>query len=292
MRAAAGLDAHDALLRQRARHGQDARILLGVDVVGDGAEVVDVAEALAERLHQRRLAGADRTADADAQRTVRGWAHDRNSLVYCVSCRSDARSERKAQPPRSSRPAVSANAASVLDSRQKRRDHALAVGLADDAEPHGGRDEVRDEGEKESLKALVQRHAVARRHDADRDRIGDGIGPDAPEAVERGAGPGFCRGGHEGVALRRRLQPALGGVGERQGEFGAFSERFSIARQSRAIGSRRIGWRRCGPRHRRGGRTTSLPGSPHRSRLRPHAPIRVHANRRRRRPERPATARS
>ena len=51
---------------------QDARILLGVDVVGDGAEVVAVAEALAQRLHQRRLAGADRTADADAQRTVRG----------------------------------------------------------------------------------------------------------------------------------------------------------------------------------------------------------------------------
>src|SRR4051812_12861132 len=85
VRAAAGLDAHDALLGQRAGDGQDARILLGVDVVGDGAKVVAPAKALAERLHERRLARADRTADADAQRTVRGGAHDRNSRVYWVS---------------------------------------------------------------------------------------------------------------------------------------------------------------------------------------------------------------
>src|SRR3954462_14776945 len=88
VRAAAGLDAHDALLGQGAGDGQDARILLGVDIVGDGAKVVAPAKALAERLHERRLARADRTADADAQRTVRGGAHDRNSRVYWVSWRS------------------------------------------------------------------------------------------------------------------------------------------------------------------------------------------------------------
>src|SRR5215204_566017 len=85
VRAAAGLDAHDALLGQGTGDGQDARILLGVDVVGDGAKVVAPAKALAQRLHERRLARADRTADADAQRTVRGGAHDRNSRVYWVS---------------------------------------------------------------------------------------------------------------------------------------------------------------------------------------------------------------
>ena len=72
MRATAGLDAHDALFRQGAGHGEQARILLGVDVVGDGAEVVAIAHALAEHLHQRGLAGADRAADADAERAVRG----------------------------------------------------------------------------------------------------------------------------------------------------------------------------------------------------------------------------
>jgi Ni2+-binding GTPase involved in maturation of urease and hydrogenase len=38
-RAAAGLDAHDPLLRQSAGHGEEAGILLGVDVVGDRAQV-------------------------------------------------------------------------------------------------------------------------------------------------------------------------------------------------------------------------------------------------------------
>ena len=75
VRAAAGLHAHDALLGQRAGAHEDQRVLLGVDVVGDGADVVAVAEGLAQGLHQRRLAGADGPADADAQRAVGGFAH-------------------------------------------------------------------------------------------------------------------------------------------------------------------------------------------------------------------------
>ncbi len=67
MRAAARLDAHDALGRQRARFDQDARVLLGVDVVGDRRDVERAAEALAKLLHERRLAGADRPADTDAE---------------------------------------------------------------------------------------------------------------------------------------------------------------------------------------------------------------------------------
>ncbi len=83
VRAAAGLHAHDARLGQRAGAHQDQRVLLGVDVVGDGADVVAVAEGLAQRLHQRRLAGADRAADADAQGAVGGFA-------MCIPCNGAA----------------------------------------------------------------------------------------------------------------------------------------------------------------------------------------------------------
>ena len=71
MWAAAGLDAHDPLLGQGAGHGEDTGILLGVDVVGDGADLEAIAEALAELFHQGGLAGADGAADADAQGAVR-----------------------------------------------------------------------------------------------------------------------------------------------------------------------------------------------------------------------------
>src|SRR5215469_12175047 len=59
-----------AVCGQRASPGEDQRVLLGVNVLGDGADVVVVAKRLAERLHQRRLARADWTADADAQWAV------------------------------------------------------------------------------------------------------------------------------------------------------------------------------------------------------------------------------
>ena len=84
-------------------------------------------------------------------------AHERNSLVYWVSWRSDARSERKAAPPRSSRVASRREARKRLDERQQRRDDPLAVGLADDAEADRGRDEVRDEAADEGLERPAER---------------------------------------------------------------------------------------------------------------------------------------
>ena len=84
MRTAAGLDADDPLRRKRPGLDQNAGVLLGVDVVGDGGDVELVAQALAKLLHERRLAGTDRAADADAQRLL-AHGHDRNSLEYCVS---------------------------------------------------------------------------------------------------------------------------------------------------------------------------------------------------------------
>jgi hypothetical protein len=82
VRAAAGLDTHDALGRQSAGAGEELGVLLGVDVVGDRRDLVAVAHVLAQAIHQRGLAGADRATDADAERSI---AHDLNSLVYCVS---------------------------------------------------------------------------------------------------------------------------------------------------------------------------------------------------------------
>lgn len=43
------LHADDAIRRERVVAGQKLRILLGVDVVGDDRDIVDVAKALAER---------------------------------------------------------------------------------------------------------------------------------------------------------------------------------------------------------------------------------------------------
>ena len=53
---------------ERAGDGQQALVFLGVDVVGDDDQVVALAHRLAQHLDQRRLARADRPADADAQR--------------------------------------------------------------------------------------------------------------------------------------------------------------------------------------------------------------------------------
>src|SRR5262245_7325551 len=113
VRAASRLDAHDALRRQRPRAGQDQLVFLRVDVVRDHVDVVVVAEALAERFDEGRLARAHRTADPDPKGMrvgvrVSHKSHEPNSLVYWVSCETDARSTISAAAPRSSRPAVRA----------------------------------------------------------------------------------------------------------------------------------------------------------------------------------------
>ncbi len=119
MRAAAGLDAEDAIGRKRAGARQELGVLLGVDVVGDRGDVVAVAQLLAERVHQRRLAGADGAADADAQGAVGGAGHERNSLVYWVSCFMLAMSARKTAPPSASsgRSRVASTTASITGPR-------------------------------------------------------------------------------------------------------------------------------------------------------------------------------
>jgi hypothetical protein len=70
VRAAARLDPDDTLGQQRARSRQELGVLLGVDVVGNYRELEPLAHPLAQAVDQRRLAGTDRTADADTQRTM------------------------------------------------------------------------------------------------------------------------------------------------------------------------------------------------------------------------------
>ncbi len=83
VRATACLHAHDPLRRQCAGAGEELGILARVDVVGDCRDLVGVAHQLAETVGQSGLAGADRAANSDAQRSV--GDHERNSLVYWVS---------------------------------------------------------------------------------------------------------------------------------------------------------------------------------------------------------------
>src|SRR5215203_3820171 len=97
--AAPCLDADDALLGQGPGHREEARVLLGVDVVRDGAEVVAVAEGPAQGFHEGGLAGPHGAADTNPKWAVRGTRHDRNSLVYWVSCRNEPRSARNVAPP-------------------------------------------------------------------------------------------------------------------------------------------------------------------------------------------------
>src|SRR6266851_4795748 len=59
----AGLDAHDALGRQRAGAGEELRVLPRIDVVGHDGHAITVAHVLAEAVDERGLAGADGAAD-------------------------------------------------------------------------------------------------------------------------------------------------------------------------------------------------------------------------------------
>ena len=75
VRAAAGLDADDALGRQRPAPREELGVFLRIDVVGDHGHVHARSQPQAERLGQRGLPGADGTADPDLERLR---DHDRN----------------------------------------------------------------------------------------------------------------------------------------------------------------------------------------------------------------------
>src|SRR6185312_13474767 len=89
---------------------EELGILAGVDVIGDRRDVVAVAHVLAELVHQRRLAGADRAAHAHPQCR----AHDLNNLVYWVSWRIEVHSIIGAAAPTSSGSRANASSAAAI----------------------------------------------------------------------------------------------------------------------------------------------------------------------------------
>ena len=106
VRTAPGLDAADPLRRQRSTAGQEFGVLAGIDDVRDGGDLVAAPHLFAQPIHQRGFARADWAANPETQWT----AHDRKSLVYCVSCAIDASSTAKVALPKQSGSRVNAAA--------------------------------------------------------------------------------------------------------------------------------------------------------------------------------------
>ena len=69
VRTASGLDGANALGRQRVMPHQKFGIFPGEDIVGHDAQLMAIAKLAAQREKQRRLAAADRPADADGKRS-------------------------------------------------------------------------------------------------------------------------------------------------------------------------------------------------------------------------------
>jgi hypothetical protein len=259
VRAAAGLDAHDALRRQRAGAGQEFRVLARVDVVGDDGDVVRAAQAAAQPLGQRGLAGAHRAADADPERSV---AHERNSLVYWVSWRMERRSSTGAAVPsgRGPRRAPRPSPASTTGKQRRRGD--LPVRLAERHQPDARGTKAGREGAEPARQRRAQRHAV------EAGRGAEGHGGREASRVPRGeggearVGPSGLRHGGEGRALLQRLQRRFGGAAPSGGERGRVVQRrvvpASAARHAAASSARpraralRAARRRRSPPARRG----------------------------------------
>jgi hypothetical protein len=86
-----GLDPHDARGVERAGHGEQSLVFLGVDVVRDDNQIVGLAHRLAQHLDQRGLARAHRAADADAQRReFAGTVRDRMQCAHRADYRGAA----------------------------------------------------------------------------------------------------------------------------------------------------------------------------------------------------------
>ena len=95
VRTATCLYSHNALSWQRLRAGKNELILLCIDIICDHVDLVRGAKQLTQHLNERRLAGANRPSDSDAERPVMtsvdpglkmiwlsNYSHDRNNLVY------------------------------------------------------------------------------------------------------------------------------------------------------------------------------------------------------------------
>src|SRR5579864_1630777 len=122
MRTTARLDSHNALRWQRLGACENELVFLRINVVRDHVNVAVVAKQLAQSFNQRRFPRANRAADAYPQRAGLK-CHDRNNLVYCVSCAMEARSTMNPADPRSS---IVASLACALAARSASSSSAMA----------------------------------------------------------------------------------------------------------------------------------------------------------------------
>ena len=129
--------------------------------------------------------------------------------MYCVSCRMLARSARNAAPPTSSSGVASARARRRRDDRLERREHALAVGLAERNEPHAGRNQICGDGVQIGVQRRLKRDAVARRPRRRPRPDRRPARPRPPQAGRARRKASRARRLDEGAALRGRFQMAL-----------------------------------------------------------------------------------
>src|SRR5262249_62322065 len=95
--------------------------------------------------------------------------------------------------------------------RFERREHALAVGLAERDEPHAGRNEVGGQRVEISLQRGRERDPVTRARNGNRNRNRQchRFIPERQQPIERQRRPGRTRRVEEGAALRRGFQIPL-----------------------------------------------------------------------------------
>ena len=176
------------------------------------------------------------------------------------------------------------------DDRLQRRQRALAVGLPQRNEPGAGGNPVRGQRVQKRVHRRCQRDPCAA-DDADRDGIDDRAVAGRDQAIEPVAIPRRPRDLDKGAALRRGFQMAL--ARGREGAASSATSRNLHRRKTPPRGARapEIHRRRIRD-HRRASMQANPAAWPCRRYRRLPPPIRCRWNRRMRRPETPATARS
>ena len=132
--------------------------------------------------------------------------HERNSLVYCVSCRSEHQSSNGVAVPTSSRSLDGERGLDrAVDSAFERRQGELPVALAERHGAHGGRDQVGGEGMQVARQAPPPAQCHAQRRRAPPRPAGQARRP-AVHAQRRGMRPGRAGDRQERAALLARFQ--------------------------------------------------------------------------------------
>jgi len=216
--------------------------------------------------------------------------HDRNNLVYCVSCRMLARSARNVALPRSSSVAVKArfpvsatSGSSIASTRWLSvcpRESAARPMISSSTSPRG-----------RTHAWWVRADAVRGADQTDRDRIDDCTVAMRNHLIETFAIPCPARDLDERASLRE-VSSWRSREGTKAAASSAISRKPRRQRMTPRGAHARETRRRKIPAHPSASRPASPVSLPHRGYRRPPPPTRCRWNRRRRRPETTATARS